>query len=256
MPKIKKPESRLKKLVKNKKLLGLVIVIAFIVVGGTILGLSNALVADDFVDISSPQCGNNGIIGARNQFGIVGLNGTYMNFGTNACVVEQTRLFSSYDLYVGANYPSGHCAGISAVDCGKKAAQHNLNLIKFLGLKPGRIWIDVETGPNIKWSSNTNDNNAFLLGLYAGMYESYKTIGYYSNQSMWQSITGGAALGGAGNWYATGRTNPTDALTYCNLTFGGAPTTYVQYVQNGNLDVNKLCALAGKNPAPTGGTKK
>ena len=235
----------------HRKITAALAVCLIALVGVLLMRFSSAAVYDNVPDISSPQCGNNGIVNGRRNFGIVGLNGTYMNFGTNPCVREQANLFLSYDVYVGANYPSSHCAGKSAFACGQAAAQHNLNLMSFLALKPTRVWIDVETGPKIKWSSDKNQNNAFFFFFYSGINAQHALIGHYSNQQMCQSITRGANLGGSGNWYATGRTNPTDALAYCGMQFGGAANIYVQYIENGVLDVNRSCSQNGKSIAPS-----
>lgn len=197
----------------------------------------------NFLDISSPQC--NSLAGKQfQQFGIVGLNGTYMNFGTNPCLMQEVSLFANYDLYVGANYPSGPCGNISAYDCGRKAGQHNLDLIRWFSLRPTKLWIDVETGPGIPWSTPAN-NWSFLLGMYDTMKPKY-TVGFYSNQNMWQQITGGIdlsqkATSGTWNWYATGRTSAADAKAYCGVRFGNAPNQYVQYVLNNTWDMNVAC---------------
>ncbi|MEI7819013.1 MAG: hypothetical protein WCI47_02750 [bacterium] len=195
----------------------------------------------NFIDISSPQCGVMNTIG-NYDFGIVGLNGTYMAFGTNPCLVEQLSHFKSYDLYVGANYPSSKCpAPISAYDCGVKAGDYNNNLITFLKLHPEKIWIDAEVGPKIPWSTQTN-NIAYINGLEASSRKSVARVGYYSNLSGWNQITGGMATRSS-NWYATGPNTVAAALTYCNKSFGGASTLYVQYVENG-LDHNVRCGTS------------
>jgi len=193
---------------------------------------------DRFVDISSPQCGV-----VKNlpiySFGIVGLNGTYMAFGTNPCLAEQIRHFKSYDVYVGVNYPSRHCpSNITAYQCGRLAAQYNLNVIKNYDLQPQAIWIDVETGARIPWSTIEN-NRAYLRGMVDQLHSKYGVVRYYSNAGMWNKVVGNWGTS-AYAWYATGATNSTDALRACSKRFGGGKTSYVQYTQN-NLDYNRKC---------------
>ena len=192
----------------------------------------------NFIDISSPQCSRLGSI-PKFQFGIVGLNGAYMAFGLNPCLPQEIAKFRTYDLYVGAKYPSSHCpSGISAYDCGKRAGSYNNNAIRLYRLKPETIWIDVETGPRIPWSTVKN-NQDYLKGMYAEMRKTTARIGYYSNETMWNNVTGGMTSFGE-NWYATGQTTKANALKYCSKSFGRGRTGYVQYVQN-NLDYNVRC---------------
>ncbi len=227
---------------RQRKPVVAVVVIFVVVAGFLLLRLSRASGFTDFMDISSPQCTMSASKGVH-QIGIVGLNGTYMAFGVNNCVVDQVTLFGTYDLYVGANYPSSHCPNMTPYNCGVAAAMYNLNLIKFFSLHPTKLWIDVETGPNITWSSPAN-NWSYLAGMRDTMKRQF-AVGFYSNQAMWQQITGGIDLRQKGdtswNWYASGRTTPEAARMYCGVTFGNSPNQYVQYVANGTLDMNVGC---------------
>ncbi len=190
-----------------------------------------------FIDISSPQCGSLARIG-NYTYGIVGLNGTWMNFGINGCVGAEVSHFRTYDLYVGANYPSSECRNLSPYDCGRKAASFDLGLISMNRLRPRMLWIDVETGRGIPWS-NTGSNWSFLRGLEDGLRRGNYSIGYYSTDGMWRSVTGGQRVSNS-VWYATGKNNARDAKASCNKSFGGRRPTYVQYIQNG-LDTNVRC---------------
>lgn len=237
----------IKKTLKTKKAMVLCFVLVFSLIGGYLVYKSQAATSyyttsRAFLDISSPQCGSLSKIGGGRHYGIVGLNGTYMAFGTNPCVYEEVKLFERYDLYVGANYPSSHCPGLSAFDCGLKAAQHNANLIRYLQLKPSIIWIDVESGPGIPWSANKADNSAFILGLAAGAINRGYVVGYYSTENMWNNITGGIKVTSGPVWYATGQHSATAAKLYCGKSFGGRKATYVQYIDTTrNLDINVRC---------------
>ncbi len=192
-----------------------------------------------FIDISSPQCGRLNSIGNYN-YGIVGLNGTYMNFGINPCLNAETRHFRTYDVYVGANYPSSQCPrSMSPYDCGRKAASFNLGVINNIArINPRAFWIDVESGHGIPWSTQVNNRN-FLKGLHDGMQRGLRFAGYYSTDQMWRQITGNMPFNGSA-WYATGATNSRDAKAKCGKSFGGKKALYVQYVKY-NLDYNVRC---------------
>lgn len=246
MPRIKSHTPRLQRLKQTtfKTKLLVLLALVFVLGGYTYFRVSRAATPyTNFVDISSPQCSS--LEGKKfQQFGIVGLNGTYMNFGTNPCLLNEVRLFAAYDLYVGANYPSGPCGNISPYDCGRKAGQYNLDVIRWYSLRPTKLWIDVETGPGIPWSTPANNWN-FLSGMHSVLKTKY-AVGFYSNQNMWQQVTGNIDLsqkitGGSLNWYATGRTNEAEARSFCNVRFGNSLNQYVQYVYANKVDFNVAC---------------
>lgn len=188
----------------------------------------------DFADISSPQCDR--LTPTRHNFGIVGLNGTQMNFASNPCLLAEIRKFRNYDIYVGANYPSAGCRARGAYrpyHCGTVAAEYNLQIIDFLRLRPGAIWIDVEDGTNGTIFGNSQyDNQLFLKGMRDRIRRDGRTVGFYSNQSNWTVITGNWRHD-SWSWYATGRSSSSAARAYaCNnrRTFGGGTNLYAQYV--------------------------
>jgi len=214
----------------------------YLIINSSFAGTKVARIREDrtpFIDISSPQCSRLNSIGYYN-YGIVGLNGTYMNFGINPCLNAEVKHFRSYDVYVGANYPSHQCPrNMSAYNCGRKAASFNLGVINNIArIRPRAFWVDVESGPAIPWSTQTN-NRAFLNGLREGMQRGLSFAGYYSNESMWNQITGNMQFSGAA-WYATGAGNAKDAQKKCTKGFGGKRAYYVQYIKS-NLDHNTRC---------------
>ncbi len=191
-----------------------------------------------FIDISEPQCGRLKSIG-RYNYGIVGLNGVRMAFAKNPCLKKELRHFKTYGLYVGANYPSRHCsAKLTPYQCGQKAGKYDLKLMR--NLSPDSIWIDVESGPGIPWSTPAN-NSAFVSGLYNTLKPRATTVGFYSNKSFWKEIMGNQTYANAVNWYAFGSKNghTTDYLCKSEQ-FGGGTNVYVQWVEN-NLDHNASC---------------
>lgn len=192
-----------------------------------------------FIDISSPQCGHTGGLGTR-HFGIVGLNGTRLDFNRNACLNTELKHFSSYGLYVGSNYPSVHCSSrLSPTQCGRKAALYDLHLAAHL--HPVSWWIDVETGPDIPWSTPQN-NTAFLRGMYDELKTSGLPVGFYSTQDLWNQITGGAHFNTL-NWYATGHhgnLTKSSFRSYCAKSFGGGNNVYVQFII-GSIDYDVPC---------------
>jgi hypothetical protein len=190
------------------------------------------------IDISSPQCNGSKVISGigKHSFGIVGLNGTGLDFALNPCLKSEVALFYAYDLYVGTNYPSADCpSSLSAYKCGVKAADFDLWIIS-ASLHPSGLWIDVESGSGIPWSSQAN-NRAFLNGLYNTLSSNY-VVGYYSNYYGWNSITGNMKINSS-IWYAGYTYN--QAKTNCTTAFGGDKYVgFSQYYSDG-LDHDLNC---------------
>jgi len=235
----KKPKSKVKFKLKTPRLL-IILPILLLLTGGLLFAYnakkSRDAAADNapFVDISSPQCGN--LTSTRHNFGIVGLNGSQLNFNANSCLLREIAKFRNYDLYVGTNYPSAGCRARGAYTpyaCGQEAAKYNLQIINFNRLRPGAIWIDVEenTAGNI-FGNSQSDNTEFLRGMRDGMQRSGKLIGFYSNVGMWNTITGGWRHDRF-TWYGTGRSTASGARSFCRTSFGGGTNLYVQYVVGG-----------------------
>lgn len=196
-----------------------------------------------FIDISSPQCDRLDSINRR-DFGIVGLNGTGLNYRVNPCLNREIAKFNHYDLYVGANYPSQGCRdrGITTpYACGSDVAAFDLYLIVYNHYHPGAIWIDIEENSEGNlFGSSQSDNREFIKGMRDKFRQNGRRVGVYSNSGMWSTITGNWHHDSM-NWYATGRRNAGDARRYCNNGFGGeSNNVYVQYV-NGNQDHNEGC---------------
>lgn len=205
-----------------------------------------AVTLPGMVDISSPQCGSLKSIGHYN-YGIVGLNGTRLDFAINSCVTSEVKHFNSYSLYVGTNYPSAHCSKkLSAYQCGQKAGQFDIKAAQSRHLETKAWWLDVETNSGVPWST-PSQNTAFLHGLFDTLQSLPGTnfIGLYSTTDMWNQITGGARFASSANWYPIGpsRTPSNDTIqSYCRKSFSGIPhNTYVQYSSDQNIDVDVPC---------------
>jgi hypothetical protein len=218
------------------------VVVLLIAIGGTYMLVSSQARSTAFIDISSPQCGSMRSIG-HYSFGIIGLNGTKLNFASNPCAGEQIKRFSQHDFYVGANYPSKSCSSkLTPRQCGIKAAQYDLKLAsRYRGA--GAYWIDVESGPGIPWSTNSN-NVSFLRGMYDTLKAHSSLVGFYSNDYYWSQITGNTKIfRNAPLWYAAGQKSQLGSRSvssFCRESFGGGKVLYVQYVSN-NLDHNITC---------------
>jgi hypothetical protein len=196
-------------------------------------------VSSQFIDVSEPQCDVLTKIG-HHDYGIVGLNGTKLDFAVNPCVRQEVKHFDTYDLYVGTNYPSAHCSEkLTAYACGVKAGKFDLKVASKYNLRPGAWWIDVEAGQGISWT-DTHSNTMFLKGMAVALRKNSAPVGYYSNKSHWAQITGNARLKGP-KWYAAGEKNKLSAgqsvHDFCKLKLGGNRPIYVQFVKNdGGLD--------------------
>ena len=185
-----------------------------------------------FIDISSPQCihGSSSTIVSgygHYRFGIVGLNGTGLEFRSNPCLHNELSHFDSYALYVGTNYPSPSCPGLNPYQCGQKAGQDDIN--KMAGLHPSSVWIDVEPGINVTWSHNPTNNAQFLIGMYNKLHAGqHAYVGFYSNHNLWQEVAANKIHLNTYLWYAAGVTNNWQAS--CRANFGGdSKVLYVQY---------------------------
>ena len=198
-----------------------------------------------FIDISSPQCNSLATIGHQ-DFGIVGLNGTKLDFETNPCLSQELSLFNNYSLYVGSNYPSNKCPStISPYQCGQLAGQYDVQAIANAKItKKNEIWIDVEGLPgsgDIPWSKNPVENQGFLLGMYTQLTNAGYPVGFYSNSGYWSAVTSNTKHTMA-NWYPIGPGTVTQALNNCTSnTFAGAKNIFIQYVEN-NIDHNVSCS--------------
>lgn len=236
----------MKNILKNQSgiahhVLILLFVIVFAVAGLYWMVSSKADAYNPFIDISSPQCATLKSI-PHQEKGIVGLNGTYGNFGKNKCLRKQIKKFDSYSLYVVANYPSKKCGKkITPRQCGIKAGQYNVRISN--GLNFGKWWIDVESGPGLVWSSSQKDNVDFLQGMIDAMDNSTHPVGFYTVPSHWYNIVGDAGFQRE-MWYATGQRSAADAKPYCNRQIGNNTTVIVQYVTHDygqEIDKNIRC---------------
>lgn len=220
----------------------LLVVAVVAAIGTYLIVSSNAYSSKPFIDISSPQCGARMKQIPKQEYGIVGLNGTRMAFATNPCWKSQVKRFKSYDLYLGANYPSAHCSSkLTPYKCGQKAARYDL--VKAKNHSPGAYWIDVESGPGIPWSTQAN-NLSYIKGMYDELRAKGKQVGIYSNAKFWDEITGGGRLEGSpAIWYAAGTKD--NAPRFCGTGLAGGRVQIVQYVAKDrhgvDLDYNITC---------------
>lgn len=222
----------MKNILKNERgiahyIMPLFIMLATAIGGAYWIVSSHANAGDSFIDISDPQC-DKALLNQipRQERGVIGLNGTYGDFGRNKCLSKEVRKFDSYSLYVVANYPSKHCsARLSARACGVKAGQYNVKAARSLHF--GKWWIDVEAGAG--WSGNTSANTDFLQGMIDAMDNSTHPVGFYSLPSHWNGIVGDGGFQRE-MWYATGQSSAAEARAYCNNSIGHNHTVMVQYV--------------------------
>jgi hypothetical protein len=219
----------------------LLVVTVIAVFGAYRIQSSHAASRVTFIDISEPQCLHKQYKKLpHGDFGIVGLNGTVLDFRRNPCLTSELHKFNSYDLYIGMNYPSAGCSSnLSPYKCGIKAAKYNLSLMK--NMHPTALWIDIEDGPGIQWS-RVSKNNDFVSGMYNTLKKKGVPVGFYSNEMYWKRIMGNKRFDNQINWYAVGdRGDHTIEYLCNNNSFAGGTNVYVQYLID-NLDHNASCS--------------
>jgi hypothetical protein len=231
--------------------LSAVIVIAIM---GVLLPFSGVAHAD-IVDTSDNACASPGSTHVSSSLGyhhvgIVGVNGTGLDWAKNSCLAAELSHFNLYALYVGTNYPSAGChtrpSRANAYNCGYSLGLFDVAYASSQGAHTDTWYLDVEQGPGITWSTHSLDS-AFLWGLEDALQaRGVARLGFYSTAQQWQNITGNWHSGNDA-WYATGSNGvpPTSTIRQvCHTHFTGGPVVLYQYIVggvSGGLDYNGAC---------------
>lgn len=218
-------------------------------------------------DISYPQCG--GAYPSNPAFAIVGVNGGRVD-KVNPCLAGQIAWggWTAAQLYintgnpgpeVSTQWPRGqeaprYCdpANADTADC---AFDYGFNAARFayqtavaayaeLGLTESpagtRWWLDVETSNS--WRDDVTLNVAALEGEVAYLLEAGITsIGFYSTQQQWNTITGGTQVFNQYPSWLAGALSLKGAKDRCTrAAFTGNVIVYTQYPYQG-FDANYAC---------------
>jgi hypothetical protein len=232
---------------------GLLFTVTWIALSSTALADGTYPSAATGNDISFPQCGTSSY--PSNTFGIVGVGGGRA-FTHNPCLAQEFTwaqgLSTRASLYMNLNAPAdstasngmtgayGHCSQknkrCQAKNYGYNAAQDAFNYATSQNVSSSLWWLDIETA-NF-WASETSLNQATIKGAVRFLSSQGISVGVYSTQSMWSSITGGYT-NGLPAWVAIDTTNPSD---YCSSTyaFTGGAVYLVQYSYN-DFDTDYAC---------------
>jgi hypothetical protein len=201
-------------------------------------------------DISWPNCD---VALASSYTGIVGVNGG-LDFHSNHCLYSESRLFSTYALYLNTGYPGpsyGEKFSNSPLKCsvtdelclaynyGYNAALYSITYADLQSVHTFIWWLDVETSNS--WTSNSLQNRAALIGMIDALnkYTFLPTIGFYSYPEQWDSITG-YWVNNYPDWIATGTGSLKIAISSCKkVNFTGGSNWLAQYTID--LDHNYIC---------------
>jgi peptidoglycan hydrolase-like protein with peptidoglycan-binding domain len=222
-------------------------------------------------DVSWPQCAGDSagnMPGGRPSYLILGL--THGAGDTiNPCLGSQLDWAKSRGVRVGAylvpSYPDkahqalaangmfGACG--TSVRCelrnnGAAQAQAALATMQAAGLRPPRVWIDVEVSTVLPWSPHALANIAVLRGVVAALRAAHIPIGVYTTSAMWTEITRGYRLN-VTNWLPSGDGKARHAAAMCDTTATGGPTWLVQYTRS--LDMDLTCPILNAVPGRHGG---
>lgn len=220
-------------------------------------------------DISYPQCG---AYPSNPAFAIVGVNGGLV-YSVNPCLASEISWAggASGQLYantgnpgpaLSSHWPLGqttprYCdrANPDTADCafdyGYNAAADSyadaVSAYRQLGLAGSpagtRWWLDVETSNS--WRMNTSLNVAALAGEVAYLRDVARvaSLGFYSTQQQWDTITGGTLTFNAYPSWLAGASSLKGAKDRCSrpaFTGNGNAIVYVQYPYQG-FDANVAC---------------
>jgi hypothetical protein len=259
---------------RSRLLLGGIVLLAFqLVVAAPVAaarpndpGNGNGSVARGY-DISYPQCG--GAYPSNAAFAIVGVNGGRV-YSVNPCLASQITWGGgpNAQLYVNTGNPGPtlssfwplgqtsprYCdaANPDTADCafdyGYNAAAQSYATAQSayaeLGLAASpsgsRWWLDVETSNS--WRTDTSLNIAALQGEVAYLLEVGATsLGFYSTQQQWNTITGGTQVFADYPSWLAGALSLKGAKDRCARTaFTGDTIVYTQYPYQG-FDANFAC---------------
>jgi hypothetical protein len=203
-------------------------------------------------DLSWPNCAVATAGGPSS--GIIGVDGG-LDFHPNPCLSSETKLFTSYALYLNTGYPGPAYAekyADSPLACnqtdylclaynyGYHAAEYSIGYANTQSAHSFMWWLDVETSNS--WTNNVLQNQAALTGMIAAIKKDtlLPNIGFYSYPGQWNLITGDWH-NGYPVWVATGSTSPALAISFCSdENFTGGSTWLSQYTPN--LDQNYICS--------------
>jgi hypothetical protein len=225
-------------------------------------------------DVSYPQCG--GALPSNVSFAVVGVNDGIV-YSANPCLTTQLSWAERYEateiLYantgnpgpaLSSHWPLGQTSpqpcdasapdsSACAYDYGWNAATDSYNdaVAAYAALgqvaagatqtpQPNEWWLDVETANS--WEQNTANNVAELQGEVAYLQSrAVSAIGFYSNASDWQTITGNTTAFSSFPSWRPGAGNQTAAQSYCSTNgVTGGPTKYSQYAAGG-YDADVRC---------------
>jgi hypothetical protein len=178
-------------------------------------------------DVSWPNCKEN--LSNDQATGIVGVGGG-LDFHANACLYQESRLFSTYALYLNTGYPG--------TSYGYNAARYFIRYASANSVHSYRWWLDVETDNS--WTNNIFQNRANLIGMYDAIkqFVPLSRVGFYSYPGQWNEITGNWR-NGTDVWSATGTSSLQTAMSGCqHSSFTLGPTLLTQYTTQ--LDHNYI----------------
>ncbi len=223
-------------------------------------------------DISWPQCSlaqggyANPMPATRTGFVVIGTT-RGLPFTANPCLADQARWirnsFRPFHAYSMAAYPTqaqynrygvkGPFAKSTVLNrmrnVGYAEAAHSINTLKRVGLRPARIWIDIETRTKQPWPSAPGNATATARNraIIEGMLAAYKAVGipagFYSNASGWSAITNGWQRPDIPFWATVGTRGKAAATAQCGKKgLNGGPVHLVQWWDSQPMDWDVACA--------------
>lgn len=256
----------------GRRLLAALLVTAAVVAGAQMTTTAPAQAAVQVGnDISWPQCSRaqggyaNPMPSSRTGFVIVGTTDG-LPFTVNPCLKQQARWirnsFRPFHAYSMAAYPtsaqlakygnSGRFTGNDLLtklrNVGYAEAAHSINALRSVGLRPPRIWIDIEIRKTQPWPVATDNATraARNRAVVEGMLSAYRAVGipagFYSNADGWEKITDGWQRPDIPFWMTVGTRGKATALTKCGKPgLGGGPVHLVQWWDNQPMDWDVAC---------------
>jgi len=223
-------------------------------------------------DISWPQCTvdqggySNPMPATGTGFVVVGTT-RGLPFTLNPCLADQARwirnAFRPFHAYSMAAYPTqaqldrygavGRFPSTTPVgklrNVGYAEAAHSINALKAVGLRPPRIWIDIEARSAQPWPAAAGNpvaaerNRAVIEGMLAAYAAVGVPVGFYSNASGWSAIMNGWQRSDIPFWETVGPRGRTMAAAKCGLPgLNGGPVHLVQWWDTQPMDWDIACA--------------
>lgn len=222
-------------------------------------------------DISWPQCSvaqggyGNPMPASSTRFVVVGTT-RGLPFTVNPCLTEQARwirdAFRPFHAYAMAAYPttaqldrygaSGRFSTATLLgrlrNVGYAEAAHSINTLRAVGLRPPRIWIDIEARSKQPWPAAAGNATAAARNraVIEGMLAAYKAVGipagFYSNASGWSEITNGWQRPDIPFWATVGSRGQGAATAQCGRPgLNGGPVHLVQWWDTQPMDWDVAC---------------